>query len=142
MGARRALLGLIPLGLAGLLVGCASAGQHEDTGFHVVSSLPADGADDVVESQTPELRLSSAADSEACTGDSVGLVALTDEGGVGYELDVEVDLLDNGNKLSLAHDEHFASGTRYAFVVRTGSSGCVDVEGRPLRPFAASFDVP
>lgn len=137
MGARRALLGL-----TALLVGCASVGQFEDTGFHVVSSLPADGADDVVESQTPELRLSAAADSEACTADAVGLVALTPEGAVGYELDVTVELLDNGNKLALGHDEHFLSGQTYAFVVQTGATACTDVDGRPLRPYAASFEVP
>lgn len=138
MGARRSLLGLT---LASL-VACASSGEFEDTGFHVVSSLPADGADDVVESQTPELRLSAPADSEACTGESVGLVALTSEGGVGYELDVEVELLDNGNKLALGHDEHFLSGGTYAFVVQTGASGCTDTNGRPIRPFGATFEVP
>ena len=42
MGTRPALSGLMLLGL----VACASGTSGEDTGFHVVSSLPEDGADD------------------------------------------------------------------------------------------------
>lgn len=141
MGPRRSL----PLiaALAGL-VACTSAtggGAREDTGFHVVSSLPADGSDDVVESQTPELRLSAEADAESCTGTSLGLVAINDDGSVAFELPIEVELLDGGNKAGLDHDEPFVAGYSYAFVVRTGDAVCRDVDGRPLREFHAEFEV-
>ena len=137
MGPRRAL----PLILVGLVACAGTVGQREDTGFHVVSSLPADGSDDVVESQTPELRLSAEADAASCTGDSLGLVAVNADGSVAFELPVTVELLDGGNKVGLEHAEPFIAGYSYAFVVRTGDVACRDVDGRPLRAFHAEFEV-
>ncbi|HJN76429.1 MAG TPA: hypothetical protein QGF58_21050 [Myxococcota bacterium] len=137
MGARRAF----PLTLLALVACTGVTGAREDTGFHVVSSLPTDGSDDVVESQTPELRLSAEADPEACTGESVGLVAVNEDGSVAFELPVTVELLDGGNKLGLDHAEPFTVGYSYGFVVRTGDTVCRDVDGRPLRAFHAEFEV-
>jgi hypothetical protein len=138
MGARPALSGLILLGL----VACASGASGEDTGFHVVSSLPEDGADDVVESQTPELRLSASADPEACGPEALGLVQLNDDGSVARHLELSIEALDGGNKLALDPDQHFIEGATYAFVVSTSGAVCTDVQGRPIRAFSAIFEVP
>jgi len=137
MGSRRAL----PLILVGLVACAGTSFDQEDTGFHVVSSLPTDGSDDVVESQTPELRLSDEADEETCTSDSLGLVAVNDDGTVAFELPVTVELMDGGNKAGLNHEEPFVAGYSYAFVVRTGDAACRDVNGRPLRGYDAEFQV-
>ena len=138
MGARAALPGL----MLGTLVACASGRSGEDSGFHVVSSLPEDGADDVVESQTPELRLSASADPEACSAEALGLVQLNDDGSIARHLEVSIEALDGGNKLALDPTQHFVEGARYGFVVRTSGSVCTDVAGRPIRAFSAIFEVP
>lgn len=131
----------LPLALVGLglSVACATEPAGEDL-FEVVSALPEDGA--VADGGARlELRLSAAADPETCTADNLGVVALTEEGFAAFEVDVSVELVDNGNKASLTPVSELISGYSYAYVVRAGSAACMDLEGRLLQPFYAEFTV-
>jgi hypothetical protein len=121
-------------------VGCGPESVG-DTGFRVVASVPVDGADDATETQVPELRLSEPGDATTCQPPNVGLVQVDDDGGIVRTVPVQVELLDEGNKLALQPAGLLRSGAHYAYVVRSGSAGCTDTTGRVLRPFSAGFTV-
>lgn len=123
-----------------MALGCAPE-PLGDTGFRVVASVPVDGATDVTEAQVPELRVSEPADATTCQAPNLGLVQVDDAGAVIRQVPVQVELLDEGNKLALQPAGMLVSGAHYAYVVRSGSGGCTDTTGRVLRPFSAGFSV-
>ncbi|MCB9794386.1 MAG: hypothetical protein H6741_16855 [Alphaproteobacteria bacterium] len=130
------------LGIAalGLTVACAAEPVGEDL-FEVVSAVPEDGA--VADGGSRlELRLSAAADPALCTPENIGVVAITDEGFVAFEVELDIEMADGGNKLTLTPAAELLSGYRYAYAVRAGSEACLDVDGRSLQPFYAEFTVP
>lgn len=127
-----------------LLLACA-APEEVDTGpppFRVVGSAPADGADDVVEAVTPELRLSAAVDVESCGADGARLDAVDDAGAVYFPVPVTYATAEAGEKLQLVHAGPLPRGFTYALTVRTGEGGCHSEAGVPIDPFRATFFVP
>jgi len=134
------LSGALP-GLTLMGGGCGKDG--EDTGFRVVGSYPADGADDVVVSVLPEFRLSGAPDEDACVAGGLGFAAIGEDGAIAYEVSFSAEIPDSGEALRFAHDAPLTANTTYAlYVEAAGDNVCVDTGGHPLRPFGIEFTVP
>jgi hypothetical protein len=138
MVARGAIPGLI------FLAGCQSS---TGAGFQVVNSVPADGADGVVEALEPELRLNAKADPATCSKDYLVLAPVDEEGLVLFSLDYQLEFTDEGMgdkgmKVIFHTELSLPRGYGYALFVRPSEEGCLDIDGRALEPFGAEFFVP
>ena len=125
-----------------LLVGCQSVADVEDTGFRVVSVMPTDGDNYVLESSSPELRVSGNASEQTCTTESVRLVLVTDGNTVATSPTYSISFPDNGAKIKLEMEDGLLPGYWYMFTVRSGSWGCTSTAGNVIKPFASVFFVP
>ncbi len=125
------------------LAACAPENTELDPGFHVVGVSPEDGAADVVEAHLPELRFSDAVSPEACGAEALRLDGIHADDTVAFAVPLVVVALDGGVRIQLTHPEPLPRGWSYALSAHAGdSSGCVDLDGRTLAPFASTFTVP
>ncbi len=122
---------------------CAPENAEADLGFRVVSVSPEDGAADVIEAHLPELRFSDAVSPEGCDSEALRLDGIHPDDTVAFAVPIEVVALDGGLRIQLTHPEPLPRGWSYALSAHAGdSSGCVDLDGRTLAPFASMFTVP
>ncbi len=143
MATHRTLSGLGLATLAMLATGCPTTDSPvHDTGFRVAAVVPLDDDQAVVESASPELRVTSYADPTSCNEDSVRLVAVDEGNSVVRDIDYLVSFPDNGRKIRLDPDTALPAGYWYMITVRSGVWGCTDTNGRMIAPFASRFYVP
>jgi len=122
-----------------------NGGGVDDTAslrFKVAASSPGLGDMDVTAAQSPEFRLSAAADSDNCDPDNFLLVAIDESGAFAFDVDYVVSLQDGGNKVLLTHFEPFLQGYWYAAMALHTESPCLSDGGLPLEPFGIEFYVP
>ena len=127
-----------------LLTGCEA---DIAAGFQVVGSVPADGEDEVVEAQVPELRLNAKANIASCSSDYLLLVPVDESGQVAFSLDYQLTFTDQGMddegmKVLFQTEFPLVRGYHYALFVRSSDEGCLDADGRVLEPYGVEFYVP
>ena len=126
-----------------LLLACADD-DPVDTGpapFAVTNVDPDDGGTPTSEISPVQLVLSARPDMSRCNSDTVRIDGVLDDGSVGFNLYVAMDLQGDGN-LRLQPAEPYFRGYTYAVTIQGGDSGCTDVDGRAILPFFSTFEVP
>ncbi len=129
------------LGLA--LIACG--GSAEDTGpgwFHVVGMVPEPGTTDALDATVPELTFDAEADPARCGPDNLMFLGVNDDGTLAFEVDATIVFADGGTTARFEPASLLIHGARYAVVVRDRPEPCLDLQGRPLAPFAGEFEVP
>jgi hypothetical protein len=131
----------LTLAFALLLQGCGEDPDFEDdTGFFVGEVVPVDGDKDVLLSTSPNLLLSSAADTDTCTIETVQLLTIGASNAVGEHVESVLEF-DGDEKILINPINELVPGYSYMISIRSGSGGCTSENGVMIRPFASRFTV-
>lgn len=125
-----------------LLLACDDAAPEADDAFEVTAVVPADGAEDAVEAQQPELHLSAEADLKQCSADTIRLDGVLADGSVAFPVELTIEEGGDSSRLLLRHEGGLPRGWAYAITVQSGEDGCLDLDGRQIVPFQSTFVVP
>lgn len=128
-----------------LLLACAPPGSDAEPlppTYSVVGVRPEDGASDVVEATSPELRLSEPVDLPTCPDDGARVDAIDPSGAVLFRIEAVLAAAEDGDKLRIEPLDPLPRGSTYALTVRAGEGGCHSTSGATLAPFQSTFTVP
>lgn len=124
------------------LVACSAGLPDSALSFEVQGVVPEDGATDVIEAQSVELKMSAEADYDRCTTATVRVDAMLADGTVAFPIESEVRDGGDGARIVVDPVDALPNGWTYAVTLLGGPEGCGDLDGRDAIGFASSFVVP